>query len=233
MNVGEAPPQSQGQSVSGLFRVLDIGIAGLALGLLSPVLIGCALLVRYHLGKPVFFTQIRAGRDNQPFNIIKFRTMRNANDGDGRPLADADRLTRLGHWLRRTSLDELPELLNVLKGDMSLVGPRPLFLRYFPFYTARERLRLSVRPGLTGLAQISGRNYLGWERKLELDAWYVEHLSPGLYLKVLSLTAIRVWDWRKVATNPYTAERPLDEERAAQDPSMPSSSGPDTPAREG
>jgi lipopolysaccharide/colanic/teichoic acid biosynthesis glycosyltransferase len=197
-----------------VLRSLDVVIAGVALVLLAPLLLLVLILARWQIGSPVFFRQRRAGRNNVPFEIIKFRTMRNLLGDDGQPLPDEQRLTGFGTLLRKTSLDELPELINVLRGEMSLVGPRPLFVEYLPYYTDRERLRLSVPPGLTGLAQISGRNYLGWDRKLELDAWFVEHLSLWLYLKILLMTPVKLLKTGDVSANPYMAEQPLNVERA-------------------
>jgi len=151
-----------------------LGMTLAALTLLWPVLLCLAMLVWLKLGRPVFFRQTRPGLHGRPFQLIKFRTMRDAFDEQGKPLPDAERLTEFGRWLRSTSLDELPELWNVLKGDMSLVGPRPLLMEYLEYYTEEEQLRHSVRPGLTGLAQINGRNAITWEDKLHLDVEYVK-----------------------------------------------------------
>ena len=155
-------------------RLTDLGMTLAALTLLWPVLLCLAMLVWLKLGRPVFFRQTRPGLHGRPFQLIKFRTMRDAFDEQGKPLPDAERLTEFGRWLRSTSLDELPELWNVLKGDMSLVGPRPLLMEYLEYYTEEEQLRHSVRPGLTGLAQINGRNAITWEDKLHLDVEYVK-----------------------------------------------------------
>ncbi len=160
--------------------------------LLSPVFLGVTLAVRRRMGPPALFSQLRAGLGGRPFRLYKFRSMTDARDGDGSPLPDADRLTPLGVFLRRTSLDELPQLWNVLCGAMSLVGPRPLLLEYVPLYDERQRKRLSVRPGITGWAQINGRNALTWEEKFELDVWYVEHRSLWLDLEILAATAWKV-----------------------------------------
>jgi lipopolysaccharide/colanic/teichoic acid biosynthesis glycosyltransferase len=148
-----------------------------------------AVAVRLRLGRPVLFRQQRVGQHDVPFEVVKFRTMRDALDGRGRPLPDEERLTSLGRWLRATSLDELPELWNVLRGDMSLVGPRPLPVAYLPRYTERERRRHEVRPGITGWAQVNGRNLVDWDDRLELDVWYVEHRSLALDLRILWRTA--------------------------------------------
>ena len=160
--------------------------------LLSPVFLGITLVVRRRMGPPALFSQLRAGLEGRPFRLYKFRSMTDARDGDGSLLPDADRLTPLGVFLRRTSLDELPQLWNVLCGAMSLVGPRPLLLEYVPLYDERQRKRLSVKPGITGWAQINGRNALTWEEKFELDVWYVEHRSLRLDLKILAATAWKV-----------------------------------------
>ena len=175
-----------------LKRLLDIVGALLGLLLLSPVFLGITLAVRRRMGPPALFSQLRAGLGGRPFRLYKFRSMTDARDGDGSLLPDADRLTPLGIFLRRTSLDELPQLWNVLCGAMSLVGPRPLLLEYVPLYDERQRKRLSVRPGITGWAQINGRNALTWEEKFELDVWYVEHRSLRLDLKILAATAWKV-----------------------------------------
>ena len=158
-------------------RIFDLVWAFLVLIVLAPVLIVIALLVRIKLGSPVLFRQMRPGLREKPFTIFKFRTMTDARGKDGKLLPDAQRLTRLGAFLRKTSIDELPELINVLKGDMSIVGPRPLFMDYLPYYTAREHLRHVIRPGITGLSQVHGRNYLQWDDRLEMDVRYVEKIS--------------------------------------------------------
>ena len=173
-------------------RTIDVlGAAG-GLIALAPVLLLIALAVRRSLGSPVLFRQIRAGRHGDPFELLKFRTMTEARDAAGQPLPDERRLTRLGGWLRATSLDELPELINVLRGDMSLVGPRPLLPEYLPHYSAEQARRHEVRPGLTGWAAVQGRNALSWQRRLALDVWYVDNWSLGLDLKILLMTAIKV-----------------------------------------
>ncbi len=175
-----------------LKRLLDITGALLGLLLLSPVFLGVTLAVRRRMGPPALFSQLRAGLGGRPFRLYKFRSMTDTRDEDGSPLPDADRLTPLGVFLRRTSLDELPQLWNVLRGAMSLVGPRPLLLEYVPLYDERQRKRLSVKPGITGWAQINGRNALTWEEKFELDVWYVEHRSLWLDLEILTATAWKV-----------------------------------------
>ncbi|WP_368642616.1 sugar transferase [Castellaniella ginsengisoli] len=173
-------------------RLLDILGAGLGLMILSPVILVLAWMIRRRLGSPVLFRQMRPGLHGRPFYMIKFRTMRDAVGTDGQPLPDAERMTPFGRLLRSTSLDELPELWNVFKGDMSLVGPRPLLMEYLPLYTPDQARRHEVRPGITGWAQVNGRNALGWEDKFRLDVWYVDNQSLWLDLKVLYLTVKKV-----------------------------------------
>jgi len=173
-------------------RSLDILLAALGLLLLVPVLVAVALAVRLHLGKPVLFRQQRPGLHGRPFTLLKFRSMREARDASGGSLPDSARLTAFGRLLRRTSLDEVPELINVLRGEMSLVGPRPLLMEYLHRYTPRQARRHEVRPGLTGLAQVSGRNALSWEERFELDVWYVEHHSFWLDVTILARTLRKV-----------------------------------------
>jgi lipopolysaccharide/colanic/teichoic acid biosynthesis glycosyltransferase len=171
-------------------RMLDACASLLGLLLLWPLILVVALLIRMLLGSPVFFVQRRPGLHGQPFSLWKFRTMRDALGADGKPLTDAERLTRFGRFLRASSLDELPELWNVLKGDMSLVGPRPWLMEYLPHYTAEQMRRHEVRPGITGWAQVNGRNAASWEERLRLDVWYVDHWSFWLDLRILLRT---VW----------------------------------------
>jgi len=175
-----------------LKRLFDLTAAAVALLLLSPVIALVAWKVRKNLGAPVLFRQQRPGRDGKPFEMVKFRTMRDAVDAQGNVLPDAQRMTPFGGFLRSSSLDELPELWNVLKGDMSLVGPRPLLMEYLPLYSPEQYRRHEVRPGVTGWAQINGRNALGWEDKFKLDVWYVENRSFWLDLKILFLTVKKV-----------------------------------------
>lgn len=160
--------------------------------LLSPLLLLLTLMIRFKLGSPITFRQVRPGRYGKAFEIIKFRTMLDARDSQGKLLPDADRLTPFGQFLRSTSLDELPELWNVLKGEMSLVGPRPLLMDYLPLYNAEQRRRHDVRPGLTGWAQVNGRNNISWKRKFELDVWYVDNQSFLLDLKIIAMTAFKI-----------------------------------------
>ena len=173
-------------------RFFDVVGAGVGLVALSPVLgvIG-ALVWRFH-GRPVLFVQERPGLDAKVFRIYKFRTMTDERDASGRLLPDAQRLTRFGRFLRDSSLDELPELLNVLKGDMSLVGPRPLLVEYLPLYSMQQARRHGVKPGMTGWAQVQGRNAISWEEKFELDVWYVDNWSLGVDAKILGLTLLKV-----------------------------------------
>jgi lipopolysaccharide/colanic/teichoic acid biosynthesis glycosyltransferase len=174
-------------------RALDIALALLGLVLFSPILLTVAVLVRRRLGTPVFFTQERPGLHGKPFRMIKFRSMTDARRPDGSLKSDAERLTAFGQRLRSSSLDELPELWNILMGDMSIVGPRPLLMKYLPLYNDRQRRRHEVRPGITGWAQINGRNAITWEQKFEFDVWYVENRSLWLDVKIFFLTVSKVF----------------------------------------
>lgn len=173
-------------------RLFDITAASAALVALSPVYALTAYKVKKNLGSPVLFRQTRPGLDGKPFEMIKFRTMRDAVDTEGNPLEDSERLTDFGKALRNSSLDELPELWNVVKGDMSLVGPRPLLMEYLPLYSKEQARRHKVRPGITGYAQINGRNTIGWDKKFELDTWYVDNQSLWLDIKILLKTVKKV-----------------------------------------
>lgn len=173
-------------------RALDILGAAIGLIVFSPILIAISLMIRREMGSPVLFSQTRPGHNGKPFQMIKFRTMRDAIDADGRPLPDAERLTKLGQFLRASSLDELPELWNVLKGEMSLVGPRPLLMEYLPLYSPEQARRHEVRPGITGWAQVNGRNAISWDEKFALDVWYVDNQSLWLDLKIIWLTIRKV-----------------------------------------
>lgn len=173
-------------------RLFDLLLVTVLLPVLLPVMAVVALLVRRQMGSPVIFRQQRPGLHGRPFEMLKFRTMRDAVGSDGRPLADAERITDLGRFLRASSLDELPELWNVVKGEMSLVGPRPLLMDYLPLYDAEQARRHDVRPGVTGWAQINGRNALTWEQKFALDSWYVDNHSLWLDVKILLATAGKV-----------------------------------------
>ncbi len=174
-------------------RLLDIGLSGGALIVLSPVLLVTAVLVRTRLGSPVIFCQERPGKDEKIFKLYKFRSMTDQRDEQGNLLPDEVRLTKFGRLLRSTSLDELPELWNILRGDMSIVGPRPLLIKYLPLYNEEQRHRHDVRPGLTGWAQANGRNAISWEEKFRLDVWYVEHLSFRVDAKTILLTVKKVF----------------------------------------
>jgi lipopolysaccharide/colanic/teichoic acid biosynthesis glycosyltransferase len=182
-------------------RAMDVVLASLALLVLSPFLLIIAAAVRLRLGSPVIFRQTRPGLNGRPFTLLKFRTMRNTIDRNGQPLPDAVRLTRLGSFLRSTSLDELPELVNVVRGDMSLVGPRPLLMEYLSLYSAEQQRRHAVRPGVTGWAQVNGRNALTWPEKFALDVYYVDHLSPGLDCRILLRTFGHVWRREGISQN--------------------------------
>ena len=169
-------------------RLLDLALGSVALGLSAPVTLVAALVVRRELGSPVLFRQRRIGHDEQPFYLLKLRTMTDARDEHGQLRPDAQRLPPLGRWLRRHGIDELPSLVNVVRGELSLVGPRPLLPEYLPWYTAKEATRHHVRPGLTGWAQVHGRNAVNWDERLSLDAWYVERVSLGLDLRIMLRT---------------------------------------------
>ena len=173
-------------------RLLDVVGSAVALLLFAPVLLLTALVVKFAIGSPVLFRQWRPGYQGQPFQLVKFRTMTQARDATGELLPDAQRLTRVGRFLRAASLDELPELWNVLRGDMSLVGPRPLLMEYLPLYTREQMRRHEVLPGITGWAQVNGRNALEWEEKFALDLWYVQHQSFLLDIRIVILTLVRV-----------------------------------------
>ena len=175
-----------------LKRVLDIAIASTALVILSPVYAFVAYKVRKNLGSPVLFRQVRPGLYGQPFEMIKFRSMKDAVDVQGNPLPDSVRLTSFGKMLRSSSLDEMPELWNVIKGEMSIVGPRPLLTEYLPLYNAEQAKRHNVRPGMTGHAQVNGRNAISWEEKFKLDTWYVENQSLWLDFKIMLKTVQKV-----------------------------------------
>ena len=187
-------------------RLLDVLLSLCILIFLSPVYLVLIVLVRIKLGSPVFFKQERPGLNGEIFTLYKFRTMTDKRDAEGNLLPDKDRLTKFGKLLRATSLDELPEFFNILKGDMSFIGPRPLLVSYLPYYTETEALRHTVRPGLTGLAQVSGRNFLDWDRRLAKDVEYVKGLSFQMDLKVLFLTVKVVFDRSDVAEDTSQAE---------------------------
>ena len=173
-------------------RMFDLVVSALAMIVLAPAFLLLAFLVHHNLGSPILFTQLRPGLRGKPFRIYKFRTMTDERDAEGNLLPDAERLTGFGRFLRSTSLDELPELINVLKGDMSLVGPRPLLMQYMDRYTPEQMRRHDVKPGITGWAQVNGRNALTWEDKFRHDVWYVDHVSFWLDLKILAMTVWKV-----------------------------------------
>ena len=174
-------------------RIFDILFALIGLILLSPIFLICAILIRINLGSPIFFKQKRIGKKNKEFEMIKFRTMKNAFDKKGKALPDSERMTKLGKILRSLSLDELPEFINILKGDMSLIGPRPLLVEYLPLYNKEQIKRHNVTPGLTGWAQVNGRNNLKWSEKFELDVWYVENWSLWIDIKIFFMTFYKVF----------------------------------------
>jgi sugar transferase EpsL len=182
-------------------RIFDLLILGLALPLVLPIFLILAILVWLCMGQPIFFTQLRGGYRGQPFALYKFRTMTNQRDAGGELLPDAQRLTKFGHFLRGSSLDELPSLLNLLLGDIRLVGPRPFIARYLPLYTPEQMRRHDVVPGITGWAQVKGRNGLSWEEKFALDLWYVANRNAWLDLRILFLTGIKVFDREGVNAN--------------------------------
>jgi lipopolysaccharide/colanic/teichoic acid biosynthesis glycosyltransferase len=182
-------------------RAFDLFIAVTAVVLLLPLLLVVALLVRLKLGSPILFRQQRPGLNGQPFTLVKFRTMTDARDAQGRLLPDAERLTAFGRFLRSTSLDELPEFWNVLRGDMSLVGPRPLLMRYYPYFADEERVRFTVHPGITGWAQVNGRSDLPWSDRFALDVWYVRHITFQLDLRILFLTAVRAFERKDITVS--------------------------------
>ena len=192
-------PASDKSGQLAIKRLLDVLVAGAALLLLSPVIAAVALLVKLKLGSPVLFKQQRPGLRGEPFTLVKFRTMLDARDADGKPRPDDERLTRFGRWLRSSSIDELPELWNVLKGEMSLVGPRPLLMHYLPLYSAEEARRHDVRPGITGWAQINGRNAISWEEKFALDVWYVDNWSLAFDAKILLASVVSVFSRRGIS----------------------------------
>jgi sugar transferase EpsL len=173
-------------------RILDVSLSAVGLAAAAPLIIVLALVIRAALGSPVFFSQMRPGLNARPFMLYKFRSMNDARSADGELLGDEVRLTALGKWLRKLSLDELPQLWNVLKGDMSLVGPRPLLMEYLPLYDERQCRRHEVRPGITGWAQVKGRNALSWEEKFDLDVWYVERQSFALDLRIVGMTIAKL-----------------------------------------
>src|SRR5690554_5737437 len=199
-----------------LKRLFDIVAEALGLAVLAPVMLVIALLINRKLGFPVLFRQTRPGLNGKPFQMVKFRTMRDAFDEDGKPLPDSERITPFGRFLRSTSLDELPELWNVLKGDMSLVGPRPLLMEYMDYYTEEEMLRHTVRPGVTGLAQVTGRNATTWNDRLAYDIQYVKTQTLWLDIKIIFKTIHQVFKREGVVVVPSEVYQKLSDERRAQ-----------------
>jgi lipopolysaccharide/colanic/teichoic acid biosynthesis glycosyltransferase len=199
-------------------RVLDIVVSSVVLILLGPVLLITAMAVRLLLGSPVIFRQERPGLGEKPFVLYKYRTMANIRDEQGNQVADSQRMTRFGAFLRCTSLDEFPELFNVLKGDMSLVGPRPLLMRYLPYFRDEERMRFAVRPGISGLAQISGRNDLPWDERIALDVYYARHQSLALDIRILLATCWKILARDGVKVIPDQTLQDLDVERRKHSP---------------
>lgn len=197
-----------------LKRIFDILAASFGLLMLSPIILIVAWLVRRKLGSPIFFRQTRPGLNAKPFQMIKFRTMRDAIDAQGNPLPDSERITPFGRFLRSTSLDELPEFWNVLKGEMSLVGPRPLLMEYLDYYTDEEMLRHSVRPGITGLAQVTGRNATAWDQRLSYDIQYVKTQTLWLDLKIIFKTIQQVFKREGVVAVPSEVYQKLSDERS-------------------
>lgn len=196
-------------------RFLDVVLASVGLVLVLPLTVLLSLRIRQHFGKPILFRQTRPGIGGHPFQLLKFRSMKDVRDSQGHLLPDDKRLSNFGRWLRSTSLDELPELWNVLRGDMSLVGPRPLLMEYLPLYSPEQARRHDVRPGITGWAQINGRNAISWEEKFRLDVWYVDNQSLWLDLKILFLTILRVFQRSGIsaegeATMPKFTGSPVD-----------------------
>lgn len=195
-------------------RLFDFSAGLLILTLVSPLIFLISITNLVTIGRPVFFLQRRPGRDRKIFSIIKFRTMSNAKDEAGNLKSDGERLTRSGRILRVTSLDELPELINVVKGEMSLVGPRPLLIRYLPYFTQEEDVRHQVRPGITGWAQVNGRNVLSWDERLKMDIWYTRNISLWIDIKIIVLSFLRVLQRKGVHVDPTSMALDLDVERS-------------------
>ena len=191
-------------------RLIDFTASLLGLLVLSPFLLFLAVLIAFKLGRPVLFTQMRPGLHCKPFRMIKFRTMTNARDAQGKLLPNEQRQSRFGNILRSASLDELPELINVLKGEMSLVGPRPLEMRYLPYYSETQNKRHLVRPGITGWAQVNGRNTISWEEKFNLDVWYVENQSLWLDIRILFKTVLKVFKREGINSDGFQTVIPFD-----------------------
>ena len=197
-------------------RVFDILISGISLIILSPLFLVLSIMIRLNLGSPAFFHQKRPGKNEKIFTLCKFRTMTDEKDDKGNLLPDSKRVTKFGEFLRHTSLDEIPELINIFQGDMSIIGPRPLLVSYLPYYTEKEKKRHSVRPGLTGLAQVSGRNFIDWDKRLAKDVEYVEHLSILMDLRIIIMTVRVVLKKDDVAKDTNEVEGNLADIRRAK-----------------
>lgn len=196
-------------------RIIDFTIVFISLLIIWPILLIITIWLHFaNKGAGAFFTQERPGKNGKIFKVIKYKTMTDERDENGELLPDAQRLTKVGKFVRKTSIDELPQLLNVLKGEMALIGPRPLLPEYLPYYTEREQLRHTIRPGITGWAQVNGRNNVSWDQKLELDAYYVEHLTLGMDIKVICMTINNVLKSKDVVVVPSTKAGKLNVERA-------------------
>lgn len=204
-----------------LKRLIDIVASAVGLVLLSPVIIGIAIATRLTMGPGVIFRQQRPGRGGRIFTMYKFRTMADTKDVSGAHLPEADRLTRFGLFLRRSSMDELPELINVLKGEMSLVGPRPLLVEYLPLYTSQQARRHEVRPGITGWAQVNGRNTLSWQQKFDLDVWYVDNRSLMLDFRILLMTVVKVFGREGISQDEHATVERFEGSRPGDDASRP------------
>lgn len=196
-----------------LKRAMDIVGALVACLLAAPLMLWAAVMIYRTMGRPIFFRQMRPGLHEKPFSILKFRTMRHATDRDGNPLSDEERLTRFGAWMRQWSIDEFPQFFNILKGEMSFVGPRPLLFEYFPYYTPEEMRRHAAKPGVTGWAQIHGRNDLDWGKRLALDVWYVDHWSVWLDIRILLRTVVTVIRREGITTQGHATFLRLDDAR--------------------
>jgi lipopolysaccharide/colanic/teichoic acid biosynthesis glycosyltransferase len=199
-----------------LKRSMDIAGALVALVVFSPILLWATVMIYATMGGPLFFRQVRPGLNEKPFSILKFRTMRNATDRNGKPLSDAERLTGFGARMRQWSIDELPQFINILKGEMSFVGPRPLLYDFFPYYTPEEMRRHAVKPGITGAAQIQGRNDLDWDTRLKLDVWYVDHWNIWVDIAIIFKTVLTVIRREGVTTQGHATFLRLDDDRRAR-----------------
>lgn len=200
-----------------LKRCIDIVGAIVALIVFSPIMLVAALMIRFTMGSPIMFRQVRPGLHKKPFSIMKFRTMRDAVDRHGKPLSDEERLTKFGLFMRSWSIDELPQFVNILKGEMSFIGPRPLLFEFFPYYTPTEMRRHEMRPGVTGWAQVNGRNNLDWDKRLEMDVWYVDHANLLLDIKIILRTVRIVLCREGITTEGYATFLRLDDARRGKE----------------